>query len=319
MKSKKLRLILGLFVAVGLAACDSSDLEDEELSSVETASLYQEVSSELDLTSDQQNRFRNALAQHDRPDREPGFLWIVADSLADTLTDEQKQELFERTVNMERPFPFRGLLGHPGAGGFYGAGGLLGARRHHGESTLEDELNLTEEQQAELRSIHESLRESMRALKDQLDAGAITEDQFLAEILDLHEQKREAVDAVLTDDQKAALESFRQDRESAFEQFRASVHEVRDEVLGLSATQSEGFDSILQDQMEARELLVEDLKSGSITVAEFQTEVEALIEATDAALRALLSDAQYEVVQIHRALAMRVGRRGHKGMRHQRG
>jgi len=313
---KQPRLIgaLILLLGLGIVGCDNSESTDnEDFASLEVQDLYNAVESELQMTTDQQHRFARALQSQDRRNREPGFLWIVADSLAQTLTDEQKAELIERTGALEGPGLFRGLAGFPGSGGYYGFGGFMGASRRFGDAPIDKILDLTEEQIAAIHELHSAFREDAKALKDELRDGSISRQDFLSAMLDLHEALRADIAAVLTDEQKAQIEEFHAQRQAEFDAFREAVAAVRDEVLGLTPEESEAFDQILMDHLDAREVLHEQFLEGEIDRATLQSEIEALQEVKDAALQALLSEAQYEVVQIHDALAVRLGRRGHHG------
>jgi Spy/CpxP family protein refolding chaperone len=308
---KFVRPIAVVAVIVGMSACDSSDTSDFE--SQEIDALYESVSRELSLTTSQSTRFAEALFRHDRSDRSPGYMWTVAAELSEVLTAEQIAGLIERTRSIDGNEPFRGLRGFPGAGGYYGVGGFMGGSGRHGQSPADEIIELTEEQRQAIRAIHEDFRERMKALRDEREAGTSTDEELLREIRSLHDEMRAELDAVLTDDQKAALEEYRRDKEAEFAAFREEVNQVRDAVLGLSAEESEAFDAIMADQLSAREVLFEQFQAGDLELAEFQDEVQALHQARDAALEALLTESQYEIVQIHDALAVRMSHKGHHG------
>ena len=294
-----------------ISACDSTEATNGDFETNEVQDLYTVVVSELDMSSEQQAQFSRALAQHDHSDREPGYLWIVADSLADTLSDEQKQALFYRTDAYEGFHPFRGLRGTPGGGGYYGFGGLRGAMGRHGESGADSAIDLTEEQQDAIKTVHEGLREQLRGLKDAHDAGELSNGEFVNALVNLHDQRKDAIDDILTDEQKDALEDYRAEREADFEAFREQVLDVRDDVLGLTQEESDAYNAIFQDQLDLREVLMEQFESGELTLSQLREEVESMRAATIDALQALLTEEQFEVVQIHAALVIRVGMRGH--------
>jgi len=304
--------VLVAFVVLALAGCDSNGASESDLESLEAQDLYNAVTSELGMTAEQQGRFQRALQQQDRFKRGPGYLWIVADSLANTLTDEQIDELLSRTPPMEGAGVFRGLAGFPGGGGFYGLGGFMGGSGRHGESPLDEALGLTEEQTEEIHQIHKAFRADVIALRDSLKAGEITRDDFLRALKDLHDAFKEDLYNVLTDEQHALIEEFRQRHDAAFLAFRDEVIAVRDEVLGLTESESEAFNAILEDHLAAREVLLEQFQDGEISLSTLQSEIDALNQAKDEALQALLTEDQYLVVQIHDALAVRMGRRGHQ-------
>lgn len=310
--------LLLLACTFSLTACDSAT-DEGAFDSEEVAFLYNSLSQELSLTASQQAAFSKTLARHDHRDRSPGFLWIVADSLQKTLTPEQLERLLSRTRSMEDDDDFRGLHGFPGSGGFYGVGGVRGGSGQHGISPLDEVLNLTDDQQAEIQAIHQDFRDQVRALLQTKRDGTISNEDFLAQLQALQEAKQTALGAVLTDEQKAALEAFRADRAASFEAYRAEVIAVRNTVLGLSTDEADALGALFSDQLDAREVLVEQARAATLSREAFRSEIEALLAATDKALQALLTDDQYEVVLIHNALSVRIGRQGHRGQRGERG
>ena len=308
-------LFASLLMMVLLAACDANTT-DEELSNPELAQLSAAIGDEVSLTGSQEDDLRSSFARHGQGrDREPGFLWQVAADLQETLTDEQKEELFNGTEVSEEGLSFRGLLGFPGAGGFYGLGGFMGCSARFGISSLEDELALTDDQQAALEEIYSRYREEFKTLAESYENGSLTEDDVVSELIALREAKEAEILEVLTDEQEAAMEAYRAEREAEFEAFREEVNAVRNEVLGLTSDQAEAYDALFEDQLEARESLIEQLQAGSLTVADFNAEIEALEVAREAVLAGFLDDLQYEIVQIHDALIVRSGRFGHRGGR----
>ena len=306
--------IFALMLLVGITACDSS--VDEGIDNPELAQLSAFVSDELALSSEQEDNFNTSLQRHggDR-DREPGFLWQVAADAQASWTDEQKEELFARTEEMEGKLSFRGLLGQPGGGGFYGLGGFIGGSRRHGISPDDDVLNLTADQEASLEEIHTTYRESFKALAESFRNEEITQDDFVSQMIALRADKQAEIAAVLTDEQVAALEEYQAERQAAFEAFKEEVRAVRNDVLGLTDDQATAIDALYAEQMEARESLIEQLQAGSITVTELQAEIDLLEEAREDVLNGLLDATQLEVVQIHDALSVRSGKFGHRGKR----
>ena len=299
-----------------LAACDSNTV-DENLDDPELAQLSAAIGDEVSLTSEQQSDFEQSLARHggNRFNREPGFLWTVAADLQATLTDEQKAELFAGTEEAEDGLSFRGLLGFPGSGGRYGLGGFMGGSRHHGISPMDSELNLTEDQETALTDIHTRYREQFRALADAFSNGELSEDEVLSQLVTLREAKQAEVLDVLTDEQEALLDEYRAEREARFEEYRQEVNSVRNDVLGLTDAEAEAIDALYEEQLATRESLIEQLQAGTLTLADFQAEIEVLETARQEILAGLLSELQYEIVQIHDALSVRSGKFGHRGGR----
>ena len=299
---------------VGFAACDSA--VNEDIDNPELAQLSAFVSNELALSTDQENDFNASLTRHGGgSDREPGYLWQVASDAQASWTDEQKAELFARTEEMEGNLSFRGLLGQPGGGGFYGLGGFVGGSRRHGISPDDDVLNLTEEQEASLQEIHTRYRESFKALATSFRNEEITEEDFVSQMIALRSDKQAEIAGILTDEQEAALETYRTERQAEFEAFREEVRAVRNDILGLTTDQAEAIDGLYAEQMEARESLIEQFQAGTLALSDLQAEIDLLEEARQEVLSGLLDATQYEIVQIHDALSVRSGKFGHRGKR----
>lgn len=311
--SQRLGLVC-TFLVMGtiISGCDSSEGVNDEFETAEVQDLFTVVSTELELTADQQSRFKNSLRQHDHRDRVPGYLWIVADSLAETLDDEQKDALLNRTDAFEGFHPFMGLRGTPGGGGYYGFGGLRGAFGGHGESDADGAIDLSEDQRDAIKALHEAKRAEMKVLRQQHKDGLLPDAEFVQALLAMRDDTENELDAILTESQKEALAQFRTDSEADFLAFREAVWAVRDEVLELTEVQAEAFSGIIEDQLDMREVLMEQFQMGDITLAELRREVEELRATNLDAFKALLTVAQFEVVQIHAALVIRVGMRGHR-------
>jgi len=84
------------------------------------------------------------------------------------------------------------------------------ARHHHngGREMMAKQLNLTADQQAKLKTIHENERKEMEGLK----AKSLTADQFKTQKQDLHKKYQDQVQSVLTPAQKAQMETFKAER-----------------------------------------------------------------------------------------------------------
>src|SRR5215203_4638698 len=84
------------------------------------------------------------------------------------------------------------------------------ARHHHkdGREMMAKQLNLTAEQQAKLKTIHENERKEMDGLK----AKSLTADQFKTQRQDLHKKYQDQMQLVLTPAQKAQMETFKAER-----------------------------------------------------------------------------------------------------------
>lgn len=312
--SNMIRAVLLIGILLVNVNCDSAT-NDSDVMSAESSDLLAEMSQELALTSTQVTSFEQTLARHDRGERPVGFLWYVADSLSNILTDEQIDKLIDRTRTLEGGNHFRGLAGFVGGGPYYGFGRFRGIGAK-GRAAADSVLNLTDDQKDQIKDIHKSYRDQAKSLIDSFRDGTITADDLVRGLLELRTDRKTDVTAVLTADQLAALDEFKLQREARIEALAAEVKAVRDAVLGLDVATSGAYDSINLEQLDAREVLVDEFEAGDIDLATLQQEIAELIGVRSEALEALLSADQFVVVTIHDALVVRVAKRGHRSRRH---
>ena len=193
----------------------------------------------------------------------------------------------------------RGAGHHRGAGGPGGPGAAL---------------DLTDDQKAQMQGLREQFRTQIQELRD---AGELSR----ADVQAFHEQRRTAVEGILTDEQKAQLADLKVEREAA----RAEKKEARVErrqafldELGVSDDQRAQLDALGQAHRADIEALRE---SGDIS----REAVQSLREAQREAFQGILTDeqvAQLEEIKAARQAERgdrdgnghgRRGRRGHRG------
>lgn len=329
--------ILALLL-LGLTACDTAtgvnETDVDGFSSEDLTTLSATLNTELSLTASQTRTVNATMDSLRGIAHTPGFLWYMAAHLQATLTDEQKQRLFERTESIEGGARFRHLGGFEGAGDFQGLGdfrpegggngGIFGRRggfhrpggfngRHDGGFL--DSL-LTDDQKAQVATIRESYKADKDALVEAKRNGDLTVEAFRAEMKALHEAMKAEIEALLTDDQKAALDQYIADkqaeieakmaeRQAAFEAYLAAVREARNDALAATDAQAASLDSLQEAHKAARQALIEQFRNGDLTLEEVQTEMDALAAAEDDALTQILDATQLEIVQIHDALSVR--------------
>lgn len=325
---------LALVLLVALAACESPSAVETagDEATVSTAlALSNTLATELSLSEAQAASVAQSLTGHADRQGDPGFLWYAAADLQQTLTDEQKAELFERTSQMsEAPFigvcafpmyrsgpPFGGRpsFGGPG-GGRPGFGGPGGGRPGFGDGTRPaspfDDL-LTDEQKAAVEELFTRYQPQIEALITAHRSGTLTNEAFREQMEALQEALRAEIDALLTDEQRAALEARRAEREAQIAAYLDAVKAAMADALDLTADQQATIEALCTDQQAAREALFASFQAGSLTEDELHTSLEALHAEEAATLQSLLSEQQYEVVEIHGALQARHFRFGGGG------
>lgn len=174
--------------------------------------------------------------------------------------------------------------------------GHRGRRGHRGRFL--QELNLSEAQREQMRSIRESTREQHRALRESGDRAAMRA---------LHERTREQMRAILTPAQVAQIGELRQAH--AAERLERRVTGMT-ERLSLSPTQAQQVRGILQQAASQRRALAEAARLDGNSPREA---MQALRERTQASIRSVLTAEQAAQLAEMRE---RRGRRGHMGRGH---
>jgi Spy/CpxP family protein refolding chaperone len=156
---------------------------------------------------------------------------------------------------------------------------------------------VTDEQRQAIREVLESFQPQFEALHERLRSGEITPEEFRAQAQELRETVHAEIDPLLTDEQRAALDKHRAQREAFMEQAKA----VRIEVLGLTDAQIAELEALKEQRMSA--------PLGDASIAE-------RIAAHREAVAAILSDTQMEIGSLYHALragAFRGDGRGPRG------
>lgn len=176
--------------------------------------------------------------------------------------------------------------------------GHRGHRHGYGMHRMLRQLDLTDNQQAQVRAIMESAREQRRELRGQ---GRSPEGRRAMRAL--HQESRQLVLDVLTDEQKAKMAELRAEHQTRRLDRRV---ERMTEKLSLSETQASRIRSILEAAQEQRR----SLRNGSEAGEERRTAMRTLRQRTKAAVGAVLTEEQRATLEEHRS--ERRDRRGNR-------
>lgn len=301
-----------VFLAAG---CDSMDAttrgsnastDDPALSQL-AAGLAESAS----LSSTTAQQVNTILARHAGDEREPGFLWYVAADLQATLSDDEKERILARPERNENQGPrFRQRRG----GNDRDRGLRQNRRGSRGDGFLNDLL--TDEQRDQLKAIRESYGPQRRALRDSARSGVLSREEARTQAQALHEAMRAEIDALLTDEQKAALEAKREERRADREVHTAAVRAAMQDALDLTDEQVATLETLKEEQKEAFDALREQFGQEGFDREQFREQRSTLRTEYQEALAGILSEAQLETVKIHHVLARhRIGHRATQGGR----
>lgn len=302
-------------LTITLAACDSGAGPDanaeRELAAEAAAALQTELTQELSLSSAQQGDVQGVMNSQDGQEYEPDFLWALAAELHATLTDEQKQRFFDRTPDERGDLCASGRFGDvgegPGGFGLPRPGGFLGGHGYGfngGGSCLDGVLTETQKETVD------SLRKSFHL--EAFTSDDLEQEAFRERLQALHDALAAEIDALLTDEQRDALEAChaerQAEREAEREARRAADRAAMSNALDLNADEETAVFALLDAHKAEVEALVTDFQDDLISCEDFQTTLSALKAAHDASLQEILDETQWEIVLIHRALSHRMRR-----------
>lgn len=280
-------------VVFSLAACDSVDTETSLSDATASDSEFvSDIATEAGLTTEQAAAFSQTLSAHtgDDGERDPGALWYAAAELQQNASEQQKNRLIrlgERSIGgvfAQRRGPRNGR-----------PGGAI-RRLLNDEGPLAETLNLTDEQKADLEALGEQLRADIDALRND---DSLTDEERREAGKALAEQLQADIDAILTDDQKAAIEAAKAEREVEREARQEARMAAMIDALGLTDEQVADLDALREAVRAEIEALVGEGERPE------REDIEALVDGYKEDLASFLTDAQYETVLIHTALAKR--------------
>jgi len=309
-------LVVVLFM--GVAACDSSSVAEDENVDQEIAASIAFISSDLEMDASETAILESAFESNDdHPAHEPGFLWRVAARMQQNMSDEQKERLLNHLKNRGSVFGRPGLHHGNGPGfdrrfmfrrGFGEFGGFAAA------GAFADHLGLTDDQKVAIRALRDSFKSNLEALRITHRDGSLSDEEFRAALEALGNELKEEWQNFLTDDQKAILEQMKDDREAAMEERRAlreadrlAARAVMIEVLGLSDAQVIALEE-LQDQVEDLREAFQALIDSGATREEVKEWATGARDGVTASLAAILDQTQLEIIVIHGALHSRAFR-----------
>ena len=323
--------LFAFMLIMAFTACESpTAVEDDSFSNVaslEIDELADVLVQELSLSPSQQSDVQSSLRRHQGRLNDPGFLWYVAADMQETLTDEQKEELYALAARIQaqgglgqRPGSgvrggFDSGIGPEGPGEGPGGLGLPNGGQQPGESGFISRFEdlLTDEQIDQIETIQEVYREQFEALHQSRIDETLTHEEFREQMDTLREAMRAEIEALLTDEQIAAIEAQREahraDMEARREAQQAANQERAEQVraamadaLGLTDDQLNAIEALHDQLLADRETLHEQLINGDLTREAFHIALDELRTTEMEQMESILDDVQMEIVRIHNAL-----------------
>jgi len=297
---KRNLLITSLFVTLALftAGCENPFAQNDEvqLDSTELEMFSIDLVNDLNLSDKSARNLRSALGRHGRGgerDREPGFLWKLAAELQQTLTEEEKNNIFARLEEVKEKGKDRGKDAGKDRG------------KKDGGALRVIYSVLADDQKPQFDAIMKEFRTGMDAIFSSIKAGEMTREEAKAEIESMEETMKSAIDALLTDDQKTQLEQMRADRKAEKKAYMEAVHQAKIEALGLTVDQIAAIETARAETKAAMEALKAQVESEDLTKEEAREAAKAIFEANKTTMDAIFTATQIEIIKIHKYLEMR--------------
>ena len=297
MKKLSLLTITGLLLVAG---CDTMNNDsDVSLDDPELQALAEGLNADIGLSKSSDDAFKDALNRHGKDGkhrRDPGFLWNVAAEMQGSLTQEEKDKMFEWMDANSVAF-----LHAPERKDHRGPKGDKGGIDIRLMMTVMD----TDQQEA-LKNIMDSYRSQMDAVMRAMKDGTKDEATAKAEIEALELAMKNEIDSLLTDDQKDRIDrlqaDMKQKRDDAFQLERDAMVAA----LEMTTEQEASLAEINQKHEDALKALFEEMKNAGDTADRkgFEDRIKDLNATRNNELELLFSDKQLEVVKVHASLVM---------------
>jgi len=275
--------------------------------------LVNDLDQDLDFSASQITDSKDHLRNGGDYFPDNASLWQLALYLQETLTEEQKEKLLSPPEYLD-PQAFSDENDHHHK-----------RLRHHQRMDEYIRTILTAEQESEYDDLIEYKTTVMDELFTVLRAGTITKEAFHLEAMGLMEWFRAAMDKLLTDDQKAILETMHKEKDDhwrrgkgGFGKHAGNSDKIRQEmydVLGMTTEQIQNLELLEESFKEALESLHNDFVNGiiNLTAEEYRTNVVDITASFHEEKQAVFTAKQLEIIEIHRALARRFMRHSRWG------
>lgn len=297
MKKLSLLTITGFLLVAG---CDTMNNDsDVSLDDPELQALAEGLNADIGLSKSSDDAFKDALNRHGKDGkhrRDPGFLWNVAAEMQESLTQEEKDKMFEWMDANSVAF-----LHAPERKDHRGPKGDKGGIDIRLMMTVMD----TDQQEA-LKNIMDSYRSQMDAVMRAMKDGTKDEATAKAEIEALELSMKNEIDSLLTDDQKDRIDrlqaDMKQKRDDAFQLERDAMVAA----LEMTTEQEASLAEINQKHEDALKALFEEMKNAGDSADRkgFEDRIKDLNATRNNELELLFSDKQLEVVKVHASLVM---------------
>ena len=307
MKKLSFFLLLVLFATIG---CEKLMKEDIFVEDPELQALSDGLDADIGLSKSSINAFNDALNRHGKNGkhrRDPGFLWKVAAELQAELSDDEKQRLFGWMDDQLVPYLYGANMDKRG-------GHTPGGPDRGGIDIKMLHTVLDDAQKETLRTILESYRTQMSAVMTKVKDGTLDRAAAKAELEALETAMHAEIDALLTDDQKDAIDVMLAEMKQKIDAMRQAAHDAMIGALEMTSEQEAVLETINKESAEAQKALMEKAKAEEMNREDLKEALTQLIADRNSKIETLFNDKQFEIIKIYTALGMQYSKHcGQKG------
>ena len=297
---KNLSISFFLFLLMG---CENLLQNNDEVAidSEELEFFSRSIEEDISLSKNSKNKLRRGINEFGEKnkldkDRKPGFLWYLATEMQSTLNDEEKAEIFANIENKnhkkDKPRQKHNKFERD-------------EKNNKGHNQGEKDLFeiITDVQMIEYNLIVENFTIRMNLIKNRLESGEISREDVELEIEENYSLMNQAIDDLLTEDQKIQLIEMKAQREKEKEEFYLAMEEAKNKALGLSDNQIQSLESFQKDFEGLMLNLRLQIEAGELNKETAEESIKSLKTNHRTSIESVLDDVQIEIMKIHNFLS----------------
>lgn len=164
--------------------------------------------------------------------------------------------------------------------------------RHHRNGEAMQQLNLTDEQKTEMKTINDDFRQQMSDLKKSEDKITVTE--WKGKMATIRKDHHEKIEKVLTDEQKASLKTMRKEHGRKFRQDKHNRIAEMKQALNLTDEQTTAVQNNLSESLKKMRAVHDDK---SLTDDQKKAQYKTLHDQEQQGLKSILTPDQWNKFQ----------------------
>ena len=303
MYKKRTKILLTGFSFFLLMGCENLLQNKDEIAidSQELEFFSRSIEEDISLSRNSTNKLRNGINEFGvknklDKNREPGFLWYLAADMQSNLNSEEKAEIFMKVENKNHKKNKYKQKNNEFE---------RDEKNNNGHNQGEKDLFeiITENQMIEYNLIVENFMIRMDSIKNRVESGEISRQDVESEIEENYSLMNQAIDDLLTDDQKIQLIEMKAQRVKEKEAFYFAMEEAKNDALGLSDNQIESLKAFQKDFEDLMLNLKNQIEVGEVDKETARESIDSLKTNHRKNIELIFNDVQIEIMKIHNFLS----------------